>query len=314
VERGRLHVIESPPRRALAPTGGFLRAFTHTLNPYGGCGFGAVGCPFCYVRQSPSQRFAPKDARGERRAWGSWLRVKTGLAERLARELGPQRARSYRVYMGSVTDPYQGAEARYRLSRGCLQALRDRPVAHLTVQTRSVLVERDLDVLRDMPFARLHISVETDSVEVHRAFTRSSPPPARRLATARRARDAGVPVTVTVSPLLPVTDPETFAAAIAGAADAVVVDTLLLGDGAGGSRSRRNGMQERLAAAGYAGFMDDPAPLGTLLEALRRHFPENRVGVSAEGFNAEAARNAAPPAGPATSSTCPGWPGTRRAR
>src|SRR4030095_6092167 len=58
--------IEITVKRALTPQkGGFLASgFTHTLNPYVGCAFGRVGCPFCYVRESPVGQFGPA-------AWGT---------------------------------------------------------------------------------------------------------------------------------------------------------------------------------------------------------------------------------------------------
>lgn len=284
----RATVEVSTPSRALAPTGGYLEGYSHTLNPYGGCAFGRGGCPFCYVRQSPPQRFAPRGADGRALGWGHWLRVKQGLAERLARELRSPAARGYRVFCGSATDPYQGAEARWRLTRGCLEALAVAPVAALVLQTRSVLVERDLALLAALPFVRLHLTVETDDLAVHRALTASSPPPARRLATARAARRAGISTTITVSPLLPLADPEAFAAALAEVADRVIVDTLADGDGAGGRRSRSNGMPAALAALGHPGFMDDPGPVERLLSALRRRLPADRVGVGRAGFRAAA--------------------------
>ena len=87
-------------KRALTPQkGGFLASgFTHTLNPYVGCAFGRVGCPFCYVRESPVGQFGPA-------AWGTWVRQKVNIAEVLEQELGKPAARHYRVFMASATDP-----------------------------------------------------------------------------------------------------------------------------------------------------------------------------------------------------------------
>ena len=99
-------VISSTVKRALTPQkGGFLASgFTHTLNPYMGCAFGRMGCPFCYVRESPVGQFGPAP-------WGTWVRQKGNIAEVLEQELRPPAARHYRVFMSSATDPYQPAEA-----------------------------------------------------------------------------------------------------------------------------------------------------------------------------------------------------------
>ncbi|HLX37088.1 MAG TPA: hypothetical protein VKR29_04780, partial [Candidatus Binataceae bacterium] len=68
--------------RALNPTGGFLKRFAYSLNPYIGCAFGdAGGCPFCYVRALPIAM------KGEGAQWGRWVIAKVNLAQRLRTEL-----------------------------------------------------------------------------------------------------------------------------------------------------------------------------------------------------------------------------------
>jgi len=188
--------------------------------------------------------------------------------------------------MGSVTDPYQPVEIESQTTRHCLEAFAAHPVARLVLQTRSILVERDLERLASLSFAQLNLTVETDDIEIHRRFTRSTASPARRLEVARRARDAGVFVTITVSPLLPVRDVTRFADDIAAACDFAVVDTLTLGDGASGARSRRNGMAALLTDTGFPGFMDDTRPAEVLLDALTDRLGANRVGLSQQGFTA----------------------------
>lgn len=105
-------------KHALTPQkGGFLAGgFSHTLNPYKGCGFGRTGCPFCYVRESPIGTLGPA-------AWGNWVIPKDNIATVLETELRRPKARHYRVFMSSATDPYQPAEARLELSRHCLVLL-----------------------------------------------------------------------------------------------------------------------------------------------------------------------------------------------
>src|SRR5207253_1194519 len=139
-------------KRALTPQkGGFLASgFTHTLNPYVGCAFGRVGCPFCYVRESPVGQFGPA-------AWGTWVRQKVNIAEVLEQELHKPAARRYRVFMASATDPYQPAEARAALTQRCLAVLHAHPIDWLVVQTRSLLVQRDFALLAELPFATLNV-------------------------------------------------------------------------------------------------------------------------------------------------------------
>ncbi len=275
--------FESQATRALTPTGGFLGGFSFSLNPYVGCAFGdGGGCPFCYVRALPVARARPG-------AWGSWVIAKSNLLELLARELESlERAgklATATIFMSSATDPYQGMERRMRLARGALELMAERPPRRVLLQTRSPLVERDLDTLVRLG-SRLvaSITVETDDEQVRRAFTPTSPSIARRLATARRLRAAGVFVQIAISPMMPNT-PERLAALVDDAADRVVVDTYFDGDGSGGRRSRALGMGELYRRRGYERWFE-PGAERDLMDALRARLGRERVLFSREGFNA----------------------------
>ncbi len=273
----RIEVEEAPARRLLTPTGGYLSAFSHTLNPYAGCAFGDRGCGvYCYVAESPIGRFAD-------RPWGRWLRVKTNAAAALRRELERRpRLEDVRIFMSSATDPYQPAEARYGITRSILEVFCEFPVGLLLLQTRSPLVERDLDLLAGLPFAWLSMTVETDDDEVRRALTPTSPGIERRFAVMRRARSLGVAVQAAVSPVLP-HDRERFVELIAGAADRVVVDTFT-GDGAAGRRTAARPLPARFEDLGYGDWRDERAAR-SLYDDLRERLDAERVGWSVEGFN-----------------------------
>ena len=266
---------------ALTPQrGGFLAAgFSHTLNPYKGCAFGRSGCPFCYVRESPVGKFGPSP-------WGTWVLPKDNLVDSLARELAKPQARQYRVFMSSATDPYQPLEARTLLSRRCLVLFRTWPIAWLVVQTRSLLVQRDFDLLAALPFATLNVSIETDLVDVYRRFTRSSGSPERRLALVRQALSLGIPAQITVAPMLPASPDfvDRLADAV-GTHGRVIVDTFVDGDGASGKRSTRLGMSQRLAEAGYPGWFDQcRVHAHALMAHLQTRLGPERVLWSAAGF------------------------------
>src|SRR5262245_33472677 len=276
-EDGRLVTV----KRALTPQkGGFLASgFTHTLNPYVGCAFGRVGCPFCYVRESPVGQFGPA-------AWGTWVRQKVNIAEVLEQELCKPAARHYRVFMASATDPYQPAEASACLTQRCLAVLRSQPIDWLVVQTRSLLAQRDFALLAELPFVTLNVSIETDLLEVHRRFTRSSASPERRLTLVRTALAGVIFTQITVSPLLPSSSSfaETLAHAV-GERGRVIVDTLLDGDGSGGQRSARLGMATLLADAGFSGwFARCREHAHELRQRLLHLLGPERVLWSAEGF------------------------------
>lgn len=268
--------------RALTPTGGFLGGFSHSLNPYVGCAFGdAGGCPFCYVRALPV-------AHAGEGPWGSWVIAKSNLCELLARELDSLgdagKLERTTVFMSSATDPYQGVERRMRLTRGVLELFARRPPRRLLLQTRSPMIERDADLLVRLG-ARViaSITVETDDERVRRAFTPTSPSIARRLATARRLRAAGVFVQLAVAPMLP-NDPERLAELADAAADRVVIDTYFDGDGSGGRRSRALGMAELYERLGYAEWFR-PGAERALMAAMRARLGEERVLFSRGGFS-----------------------------
>lgn len=272
-----------PARRALTPTGGFLNGFAYSLNPYLGCAFGAGGgCPFCYVRALPVAGARPG-------GWGAWVVAKSNLPELLEKELAAL-ARAGKlgrtaIFMASATDPYQGIERRARLTRRALAVIARFPIRRILVQTRSPLIERDLDLLAAMRGRAIaSITLETDDERVRRAFTPTSPSVARRLATMRRLRAAGIPTQMAIAPMLP-NDPERFAELAGDAADRVIVDTLLDGDGAGGRRSQALGMAEMFARLDYAQWFR-PGAERDLLAALRRRLGPDRVLFSQPGFNA----------------------------
>jgi DNA repair photolyase len=269
--------------RALTPTGGFLRGFAFTLNPYIGCAFGAAGgCPFCYVRALPVAHAADGP-------WGNWVVAKTNLPELLEHELRKLESagtlRDATIFMSSATDPYQGYERTLRLTRRALDLfVRFRP-RRILLQTRSPLIERDRELLGELG-ANLVVSltIETDDEAVRRALTPTSAAIARRFATVRRLRAAGIFTQIAIAPMMP-NHAERFAALVAATADRVIVDTYFAGDGAHGRRSRALGIGELYRRLGYEGWFA-PRAESTLLAALRARLGDDRVLFSEDGFNA----------------------------
>lgn len=235
--------------RVLHKASGFMYAFTHTLNPYMGCAFGENGCGvYCYVAELPIGLYAGK-------RWGTWVKAKVNAAESLRRNLSAIREPSgVRVFMSSATDPYQPAEARLRITRSVLEVFAECPVGLLVVQTRSPLVEHDFDILERLPFAWLSMTLETDDDSVRRALTPACPSVQRRLSTMRRAKELGIKVQATVSPMLPA-NIDRFAALLGENADRVVVDTFF-GDGMNGGRTGRRPLPSVFRASGFGDWRD----------------------------------------------------------
>lgn len=188
-------------RQVLTPGGGYLSEYDYSLNPYVGCSF---GCSYCYAAF-----FAPFDKQA---SWGDWVRVKQNAALKLSRIRRSLAGKT--IYLSSATDPYQPIERRLELTRSLLPLLAEKG-AHLVVQTRSPLVTRDIDLLRRFDQVCVNFSITTDSEDVRRAFEPRNPPILDRLAAAATVAAAGMPVAITMTPLLPIADPDGFASQVA---------------------------------------------------------------------------------------------------
>lgn len=196
---GRTFVRPVEAGSILTPTKGRLASFDYSLNPYRGCGF---GCSYCYAAF-----FVPDDVR--RDAWGQWVEVKANALELLAKHKNLGDAR---IYMSSVTDPYQPIEAQTELSRSILEHLADRrEQPRIVIQTRSPLVTRDIDVLQRFKHVRVNMSITTDSDEIRKRFEPGCASIERRMQAVREMKAAGLKVNVCVSPMLPIEDPIQFA-------------------------------------------------------------------------------------------------------
>jgi DNA repair photolyase len=259
----------------LTRTGGFLDGFTHTLQPYVGC---VYRCPYCYVQALPVHLYHGG-------AWGDYVDVKTNAPERLEAEMArlKKRDRAVRVFLSSATDPYQGAESKYRITRQCLEVFAAMQPDRLVVQTRSPMVRRDFDVLKRIGRAELNVTLETHDEAVRRDLTPHAPSVAARLKTLDAAMEAGLAVRVTISPMLP-NDPDTFVETIRDRCHSVVVDTYFDGDGSGGMRTERLRVRELYQRFGYEEWYRLGAHHG-LVTALKASLGSGRVAYSKEGFN-----------------------------
>lgn len=185
----------------LTPGAGYLSEYDYSLNPYVGCSF---GCSYCYAAF-----FAPPDRQA---SWGDWVRAKRNAALKLSRVRRSLDGKT--IYMSSATDPYQPVERRLELTRSLLPILAEKG-AHVVVQTRSPLVVRDIDLLQRFDRVCVNFSITTDSEDVRRAFEPRNPPIQDRLQAAREVAEAGIPVAITMTPLLPVEEPEELANRVA---------------------------------------------------------------------------------------------------
>jgi hypothetical protein len=149
------------------------------------------------------------------------------------------------------------------------------------------LIERDIDLVAEIAaLCELWVSltVETDMDPVP-GFPPHASAPARRLETLARFRNRGILAQATISPLLPLADPEAFARHLDAACDRVIVDHYLIGDGSpNGWRTRRTNFARRLEESGF-GVWNSLAKLWETRDLLIEVLGETRVLVGCEGFN-----------------------------
>ena len=205
---------EEPCRSALNRVSGM--PFDWSLNPYMGC---AHRCTFCYVRAFERRADRPSDDR-----YGRSIRVKTNVVEVLRRELARKRWAREGVVIGAATDPYQPAEGRYRLTRGCIEAL-SAVRNPLSIITRGPLIVRDIDVLSEASRraeVAVTFSIPTLDPTIWRTTEPATAPPRQRLRALRRLVNAGINASVGMAPILPgLSDrPELLADVVRAARDA----------------------------------------------------------------------------------------------
>lgn len=187
----------------------------YVINPYIGC---AHGCKYCYAR------FMSKWSKHHAGAqWGSFVEIKVNIPEVLERELRSKRKRG-NVLLSSVCDPYQPVEARYRLTRQCLQLLLEFGWG-IDILTRSPLVLRDVDILARSPNATVGISIPSDDEKVRRILEPHSPSITSRLESLKKLHSEGIRTWVFVAPTLPM-NPERLAKAIQPYVEYVLIDRL----------------------------------------------------------------------------------------
>jgi DNA repair photolyase len=149
--------------------------------------------------------------------------VKTNMPEVLRQELGKPSWTQERVAIGTATDAYQPCEGRYRLTRRCLEALRDFATP-VSIVTKSTLILRDRDLLAALaqaPGATVYFTITTLDPECWRVIEPGTPSPHKRLEALRRLSEAGIPCGVFLAPILPgITDTAESIEAVAAAAKA----------------------------------------------------------------------------------------------
>lgn len=171
--------------------------FDRSINPYQGC---EHGCVYCYARPSHAYLDLSPGIDFETK-----LFAKPNAPALLREELAKPGYRCEPMALGTNTDPYQPIEREWRITRQIVEVLAE--CEHpITITTKGVLVERDLDLLGAMAkknLVHVQVSIAMLDKELARKLDPRAPSPQRRLEMIRAIAAAGVPVGVNVAPIIP---------------------------------------------------------------------------------------------------------------
>ena len=158
----------------------------YVINPYGGC---THACKYCYA--SFMKRFT-----GHTEEWGSFLDIK-----RCNKPISAKKLIGKTVFLSSVTDPYNAAEKKYEITRGILGQLKDID-CYVKISTKSSLILRDLDLLKQFRHLTVAMSINTLNEEFRKDMDRASSI-VERLRTLRVLHENGIEIVLFMSPCFP---------------------------------------------------------------------------------------------------------------
>jgi DNA repair photolyase len=158
---------------------------------------------------------------GHQEPWGQFVDVKVNAPDLLEQEVAKKK--KGRVWISGVCDPYQPLEAKYELTRKCLEILA-RSNWSVSVQTRSPLVLRDIDILRKGIDFEVGLSVTTADDSIRMLFEPNAPPIKDRVRALDELHRAGIRTYVMIAPMLP--GAENLPEILAGKVDHVLVDRM----------------------------------------------------------------------------------------
>jgi len=180
-------VLNRVPERSRMP-------FRWTINTYRGC---SHACVYCFAR--PAHKYLDLSPG---RDFEREIVVKVNAPEVARAELSRPRWKREHVAMGTNTDPYQWVESKYRLMPGILEALRDSGTP-ASVLTKSPLLLRDMDLMKQIPDFQANLSVPTLEEKAWRATEPHTPHPRKRLEAVAELNRNGIPCGVLIAPLMP---------------------------------------------------------------------------------------------------------------
>jgi len=228
-------VREITVRSILSKTG--IPGRKYSINPYAGC---AHGCRYCYATYV--KRFT-----GHIEPWGSFVDVKINAPEVLKRELKraenaqralaseynnkqihtfgfPQGTQYGSIIISSVTDPYQPLEARYMITRRCLEVLTLFQFS-VDILTKSPLILRDIGIISKLKNVEVGLTITTDNEDMRRIFEPHTAPIPARISALKRLHEKGIKTYAFIGPILPM-NPESLARQIKPYVQGILIDRM----------------------------------------------------------------------------------------
>jgi len=195
--KSRVEYFDLTSRKFLAHCDSPRVPFHWMINPYRGCEF---GCKYCYARYSHEFMELRDPLQFERKIFAKHFNASSFRQELSRLPLGET------IAIGTATDPYQPAERRFRVTRSILEVFAATAGFRIGITTKSDLIVRDLDLLRELTrrhYVSVHMTVTTTDRELARLLEPMAPRPDLRIATVRKLNAAGVRASVFCSPIMP---------------------------------------------------------------------------------------------------------------
>jgi len=162
------------------------------INPYIGC---SHGCIYCYAR------FMKKFTKHTER-WGDFVDVKINMPEILSKEIKKERYKNGNIYVGTVTDPYQPLEEKYKITRKVLEILSEYPYP-VSILTKSDLVLRDIDILKRFKNVDVNFTLNTLDEDWKNLVEPNSPPIENRILAISKLKEENIKVYAMMGPFWP---------------------------------------------------------------------------------------------------------------
>lgn len=185
-----------------------LPGVDYVVNPYSGCAF---GCVYCYAD------FMRRFTNHVDDQWGKYVDVKINTPELFEKEIANLSKKNIKqgefksgnrlsIFFGSVTDPYQGVEAKYELTKKCLEIIVNSEIKEdieISLLTKSPLATRDIEILKQIPNLEVGMTISSIDDKVSKLFECYAPPSSLRILALKKLNEAGIKTYAFVGPLLP---------------------------------------------------------------------------------------------------------------